>query len=109
MTLFVVRTTPRYERLARALFKAHAEFGAVQASARLVLGADPTNRSGAHHVKKLTNVPQGERQWRLALGRNARLPSASCIFRGKPVALTHAGAPGGQLLYCANRLAYIDP
>ena len=69
MTLFVVRTTPRYERLARALLKAHAEFGAVQASARLVLGADPTNRSGAHHVKKLTNVPQGEGQWRLALGR----------------------------------------
>ncbi|MBI1853569.1 MAG: hypothetical protein HYR85_24800 [Planctomycetes bacterium] len=69
MTLFVVRTSPRYERLARALVKAHPEFAALQANARLILGTDPVNRSGVHHVKKLTNVPRGEGQWRLALGR----------------------------------------
>jgi hypothetical protein len=69
MTLFVVRTTPRYERLARALFKQQRDFADVQSSARLILGADPTNRARAHHIKKLENVARGEGQWRLSLGR----------------------------------------
>ena len=34
-----------------------------------VLSEDPTNRSGSHDIKKLTNVPRGEGQWRLAIGR----------------------------------------
>ena len=66
---FLVRTTTHYERLARLLRKRQPKFDAVQKSAFEILGQDPTNRSGTHDIKKLTNVPRGEGQWRLALGR----------------------------------------
>jgi hypothetical protein len=57
---FLVRTTSQYERLARQLRKRQPKFDAAQQSAFSILGQDPTNRSGAHDIKKLTNVPRGE-------------------------------------------------
>lgn len=66
---FSIRTTPRFERLARALLKAHPESPALQHRAVEILKADPHNRSHAHHIKKLVAVPLGEGQWRLSLGR----------------------------------------
>jgi hypothetical protein len=42
---------------------------AVQISAIEILGEDPTNRSRAYDIRKLTNVPRGDGQWRLAIGR----------------------------------------
>lgn len=66
---FSVVTSKHYERLARALHKHHPKFDAVQQRTFQILGEDPTNRSAAHDIKKLTNVARGEGQWRLALGR----------------------------------------
>jgi hypothetical protein len=66
---FSLHTTPRYERLARALLKTHPEFLALQERAFEVLTADPYNRTRGHNVKKLVAVPQGEGQWRLSLAR----------------------------------------
>ncbi len=66
---FSVRTTPRFERLARGLHKRHPEFHALQDRAVEILKADPYNRSREHHIRKLEAVPLGEAQWRLSLGR----------------------------------------
>jgi mRNA-degrading endonuclease RelE of RelBE toxin-antitoxin system len=66
---FRIRTTPRFERLARALGRAHPEFPTVLTRALPVLAADPHNRTGTHRIRKLEGTPAGEGQWRLALGR----------------------------------------
>jgi hypothetical protein len=66
---FSVRTTPHFERLARALRRTHHESGTLQERAVEILSADPHNRSRAHHIKKLEAVPLGDGQWRLSLGR----------------------------------------
>jgi hypothetical protein len=66
---FLVRTSSHYERLARLLRKRHPKFDTAHQRAVEILGQDPTHRSGVHDIKKLTNVPRGEGQWRLALGR----------------------------------------
>ena len=66
---FSVRTTARFERLARSVLKGHPEFRARLQEATDVLRADPYNRSRAHNIKKLVDVPAGDGQWRLALGR----------------------------------------
>lgn len=66
---FLVRTTSHYERLARLLRKRQPKFNAAHQSAVSILGQDPTNRPGVYDIKKLTNVPRGQGQWRLALGR----------------------------------------
>lgn len=66
---FSVRTTSRYERLARTLRKGHSVFHALQARAFEILAADPYNHSREHHIRKLEAVPLGEGQWRLSLGR----------------------------------------
>jgi hypothetical protein len=66
---FSVRTTPRFERLARYLLRGHPEFSALLDSALNILVADPYNRSQAHHIRKLVAVPAGEGQWRLSLSR----------------------------------------
>lgn len=66
---FELATSRRYERLARQLLKRQPKFYAVQERAFEILSTDPTNRSGFHNIKKLTDVPRGEGQWRLAFGR----------------------------------------
>lgn len=66
---FSVRTTPRFERLARRLGKGHPELPALQTRAIEILKTDPYNRSRAYHIKKLEAIPLGEGQWRLSLGR----------------------------------------
>jgi len=66
---FVVRTTPRYERLARDLARNQAEFVARQREAVQILGVDPYNRSRQHNILKLAGVRQGEGQYRLRLRR----------------------------------------
>jgi hypothetical protein len=66
---FSVRTTPRFERLARVLRKNHPEFQTLQDRTVRILTADPYNRSREHHIRKLEAVPIGEGRWRLSLGR----------------------------------------
>jgi hypothetical protein len=66
---FAVRSTPRYERLSKKLYKTHREFAAAEQSAITILCADAHNRSRRHHIKKLEGVPVGEGQYRISLGR----------------------------------------
>ena len=66
---FTVRTTPRFERLARRLHRGHPDFLAVLDHAREMLHTDPYNRSRQHHIRKLEGVRQGEGPYRLSLGR----------------------------------------
>jgi mRNA-degrading endonuclease RelE of RelBE toxin-antitoxin system len=66
---FSVRTTPRFDRLAKALRRRHQEFTARYREAVAILSTDPYNRSRAHQIKKLVAVKPGEGQWRLRLGR----------------------------------------
>ena len=68
-SLFSVRTTPRFDRLARALTRAHPAFPGVYSRAVHILETDPYNRTRQHHIKKLEGVAPGEGQWRLSLGR----------------------------------------
>ena len=68
-TPLVVRTTPQYERLARDLARAHAEFLTRQEEAVKILRSDPHNRSREHNILKLRGVPQGDGQYRLRLRR----------------------------------------
>ncbi len=64
---FSVRTTPRFDRLAKAL--THPDFPSRYDRARAILADDPYNRTRAHHIKKLEGMPVGDGQWRLSLGR----------------------------------------
>jgi len=66
---FFVRTTPRFDRLLRALARRHAELAATYADAIAILSTDPYNRSRQHRIRKLESVQQGDGQYRLALGR----------------------------------------
>ena len=66
---FTVRTTPRFDRLAKALRKQHPAFTERYREALTILRADPYNQSRAHPIKKLTNVKQGEGEYRLRLRR----------------------------------------
>jgi hypothetical protein len=65
---FTVRTNSRYDRLAKTLQRRHSEFVTQHRSALQILATDPYNRSRLHHIKKLEGVPQGDGQYRLALG-----------------------------------------
>jgi hypothetical protein len=64
---FAVRTTTRFERLARPLLKRHPEFPALLNLAIETLKSDPYNHSRTHNIKKLEGVPAGEGPWRLTL------------------------------------------
>jgi hypothetical protein len=66
-TPFTVRTTPRFERLARPLRKRHPEFQELLARAFEILKTDPYNHARTHNIKKLEGVPVGEGPWRLTL------------------------------------------
>ena len=66
---FVVRTTPRFERLLRRLVRGQPELVHHYAEALTILGADPYNRSRRHQISKLESVPPGEGQYRLRLRR----------------------------------------
>jgi mRNA-degrading endonuclease RelE of RelBE toxin-antitoxin system len=66
---FNVRTTPRFDRLAKALRRRDQEFTAQYREAIVTLTDDPYNRSRSHRIKKLVDVKPGEGQWRLRLGR----------------------------------------
>lgn len=66
---FSVRTVPAFERLARRLADQHPEFPRLLGEAIEILEVDPHNVSRRHGILKLTNVPAGEGQYRLRLGR----------------------------------------
>lgn len=67
--LFLVRSSTRFERLFRKLIRRHPELRVLRDRVGDILEADPTNRTRAHHIKKLEGIPSGQGQWRLSLGR----------------------------------------
>jgi mRNA-degrading endonuclease RelE of RelBE toxin-antitoxin system len=66
---FSVRTTPRFDRFAKALGKQNKEFIARYREAIAIFAEDPYNHGRAHRIKKLVAIQPGEGQWRLRLGR----------------------------------------
>jgi hypothetical protein len=66
---FAVHPTSHYQRLSTKLQKGNRDFEAIERSAVAILSADPYNRSRSHKIKKLEDVPRGEGQFRLSLGR----------------------------------------
>jgi mRNA-degrading endonuclease RelE of RelBE toxin-antitoxin system len=66
---FSVRTTPRFDRLAKALLRKNKDFVPQYREALASLADDPYNHNRAHQIKKLVAVQPGEGQWRLRLGR----------------------------------------
>ena len=69
MAAFAVRTTHRFDRLARSHAKHHPEFAKLLEEAVAILASDPHNRTTVHPVRKLTGVRQGDGQYRLRLRR----------------------------------------
>ena len=67
--LFGVHSTSGYERISTKLFKSQRGFESAERNAVSILSADPYNRSRKHKIKKLEDVPSGEGQYRLSLGR----------------------------------------
>jgi hypothetical protein len=66
---FAVHSTSRYERLSTKLSKKQRGFEPTELSAVSIVSEDPYNRSRKHNIKKLEDVPPGEGQYRLSLGR----------------------------------------
>ncbi len=58
-----------HDRLSNKLRKGNRDFSAAEKSAARVLSSNPYNRSRQHNIKKLEDVPSGDGQYRLALGR----------------------------------------
>jgi len=66
---FSVRIPGPYEHHFRKLLKRHPSLIGLQERAVEILEQDPHNVSRRHDIKKLMDVPQGEGQYRLRLGR----------------------------------------
>lgn len=66
---FSIRTTPRFDRLARSLNRHHSEFADRYAEALTILGIDPYNHGRNYPIRKLAGIAQGEGEYRLRLGR----------------------------------------
>ncbi|MDQ3816383.1 MAG: hypothetical protein M3362_01680 [Acidobacteriota bacterium] len=66
---FTVVATAHFEREFGRLRKRHAELTDLFARTLTILETDPYNRSRTHPIKKLENVPSGEAQYRIRLGR----------------------------------------
>ncbi len=66
---FLVRTTPRFERLFRTLSKRHRDLYEIRDEVLDILSSDPYNRSRRHPIRKIAGVKRGAGQYRLRLGR----------------------------------------
>lgn len=84
---FTVRNSPGFIRTLRKLAKRHAELADRYDEAIAILETDPYNRSRTHAIKKLENIPVGEGQYRLRLGRWRFRYDIS----GRDVVLTYCG------------------
>lgn len=84
---FVVRTTPHFDRLAKSLRKQHQEFTARYEETTAILHEDPYNRTRRYPIKKLADVPHGEGQYRLRLGRFRFRYEPAGTFRTRPSGL----------------------
>ena len=66
---FTIRATSRFTRLFRSLSRQHRELTGHYAEVLAVLRDDPYNLSRTHPIKKLTNLKQGDGQYRIRVGR----------------------------------------
>jgi mRNA-degrading endonuclease RelE of RelBE toxin-antitoxin system len=66
---YSVVTTAHFDRLLKKLAPRHPDLVDRFEEAIVVLSLDPQNKSHKYPIKKLTNVPAGEGQYRLRSGR----------------------------------------
>jgi mRNA-degrading endonuclease RelE of RelBE toxin-antitoxin system len=66
--LYLVKSTPTFERGFRALTKRDRELLEQFVKLLDVLRLDPYNTNKQHDIKKLTDVAKGEGQWRIRIG-----------------------------------------
>lgn len=71
-SLFVLKSTPTFERGFRNLTKRDRELKEQFLKLAEVLRTDPYNTGKTQDIKKLTNVSKGDGQWRIRKG-NYRL------------------------------------
>ncbi len=64
---FVVRTTPKVDRLLKKLTKRHPDLPVRFAETMAILGEDPYNVTRSHPIKRLEGSKPGEGQYRLRL------------------------------------------
>lgn len=67
--VFIVRTTPRFDRLLDKLSRRHPDLAPRFADALTILKTDPYNRTRTHRIKKLQDVAPEDGLYRLRLGR----------------------------------------
>jgi len=67
--VFDISDTMRFERDFEKLTRKHHEVLEYARYARQILSADPYNVSRQYKIKKLTDIPAGDGQWRLTAGR----------------------------------------
>jgi mRNA-degrading endonuclease RelE of RelBE toxin-antitoxin system len=63
-----VLSTPPFERSVRRLTRKNRHVADAIGDMIAVLEVDPLNASRRHHIKKLTNIEEGEGQWRIRSG-----------------------------------------
>jgi len=66
---FTVYTTAHFDRDFRKLARQGGELVGAFEHVLAILQADPFNRTRVHPVRKLEDVPPGEGQYRIRLGR----------------------------------------
>ncbi len=66
---FDIIDSAHFEREFEKLIKRNREVIVYMDQARAILVIDPHNFSRQHKIKKLTDVPSDEGQWRLRIGR----------------------------------------
>ncbi|MBI1975142.1 MAG: hypothetical protein HYS57_02150, partial [Parcubacteria group bacterium] len=66
---FDISDTTRFERDFEKLARRHREVLEYARYARQILSTDPYNVSRQYKLKKLTDIPAGDGQWRLTVGR----------------------------------------
>ncbi len=65
---FLIRASSRFQRDVRIRLKQRPELLTALEELRIILGADPYNRTRQYHIKKLKDIKQGGGQWRIRHG-----------------------------------------
>ena len=65
----VVVSSSQFDRQIKKLQQQHADIVASYEESIAVLKTDPHNTSRTHPIKKLSDIPFGDGQWRIKIGR----------------------------------------
>ena len=67
--MFVAASSSQFDRQIKKLQQRHADIVASYEESIAVLETDPYNTSRAHPIKKLSDIPFGDGQWRIKIDR----------------------------------------